>query len=107
MSLKTYLRELRTERGLSMRDVDKLHGVSSTHLSQVERGIRRPGPGTLKKLAQAYNVPYDDLLRRAGHLPDSMTDAEKAELYELARRIQEQVEELTRKINSLGSKIVE
>ena len=58
------LRELRGP--LSLRDVTRSVGASSSYLSQIERGERRPGPNLLKKLAAPFNVDPYDLMRRAG-----------------------------------------
>ena len=59
------LRRLRGE--MSLRDVNRLVGVSSSYLSQIERGDRRPGRNLVHKLAEAYNVDAEELTRRAGH----------------------------------------
>ena len=63
--LGTLLRRLRGE--LSLRDVNRLVGVSSSYLSQIERGERRPGRNLVHKLAEAYDVDADELMKRAGH----------------------------------------
>ena len=63
--LGTLLRRLRGE--MSLRDVNRLVGVSSSFLSQIERGDRRPGRNLVHKLAEAYNVDAEELTRRAGH----------------------------------------
>ena len=63
--LGTLLRRLRGE--LSLRDVNRLSGVSSSYLSQIERGERRPGRNLVHKLAEAYDVDAQQLMRRAGH----------------------------------------
>ena len=63
--LGTLLRRLRGE--LSLRDVNRLSGVSSSYLSQIERGERRPGRNLVNKLATVYNVDAQQLMRRAGH----------------------------------------
>ena len=59
------LRRLRGD--LSLRDVTKRTGVSSSYLSQIERGDRRPGSNMVGKLAAVYNVDPDELMKRAGH----------------------------------------
>ena len=59
------LRHLRGE--LSLRDVNRLCGVSGSYLSQIERGERMPGRNLVLKLAEAYDVGGDELLKRAGH----------------------------------------
>lgn len=60
---------LRRLRGrLSLRDVNRRVGVSSSYLSSIERGERRPGRNVITKLAAAYGVDPDPLLERAGHI---------------------------------------
>ena len=41
-------------------------GISSSYLSQIERGERRPGSNMIRKLAAIYNVDVHELMRRAG-----------------------------------------
>ena len=65
---------LRRLRGrLRLRDVARCIGVSSSYLSQIERGVRIPGSNMIRKLAAVYNVDEGELMRRterAGR-PDS------------------------------------
>ena len=42
-------------------------GVSSSYLSQIERGEKQPGANVVRKLAELYRVDPDRLLRRARH----------------------------------------
>ncbi len=68
---------LRRLRGrVSLREVTRRTGVSSSYLSQIERGDRKPGATLLRKLADLYRVDPDDLIRRAGHgsQPDPFSD---------------------------------
>ena len=84
----TLLRRLRGE--LSLRDVTRLVGVGSSYLSQIERGQRRPGRNLVLRLAEAYDVDPDELMKRAGHTgqpsPNSREalDVERAFQYVLA-----------------------
>ena len=84
----TLLKRLRGE--LSLRDVNRLCGVSGSYLSQIERGHRMPGRSLVLKLAEAYGVDGEELLRRAGHTgqpaPNSREtlDVERAFQYVLA-----------------------
>lgn len=65
-----YLRSLRENAKLTMRKLDSLSGVSHSYISQIERGERGiPSPDILKKLADPLNIPYMDLLHKAGHSP--------------------------------------
>ncbi|MFC2005649.1 helix-turn-helix domain-containing protein [Chloroflexota bacterium] len=66
-----YLRTLRIEQKLSLREAEKLSGVSNSYLGLIERGQRPiPGADILKKLAPVYDVPARDLMRSAGYLKD-------------------------------------
>ena len=82
------LRRLRAD--LSLRDVTARTGISSSYLSQIERGDRKPGSNMLHKLADLYNVNVAELLKRAGHAvrPDPYSDeameVERAYQYVLA-----------------------
>src|SRR5258706_3593710 len=69
--LGTLLGDLRTAKGLSLREVEEASGkaVSNAYLSQLENGkIRKPSPNVLYSLAEVYAVPYDTLMERAGYL---------------------------------------
>jgi len=56
------LRLVRAERGLSLREAAKVTGVTPETLSELERGVRTPQPGTLYKVAHGYGIPVTDLL---------------------------------------------
>ena len=63
-----YLKSLRDTRNLSLRDVEKKTGVSNAVLSQIESGqVKRPSPTTLYKLSELFDVPYEELMGRAGY----------------------------------------
>ena len=47
---------------VSLREVTRRTGVSSSYLSQIERGEKRPGANLLRKLADLYRVDPDDLV---------------------------------------------
>ena len=67
-AIGVYLRSLRDTRSLSLRDVEKKTGVSNAVLSQIESGqVKRPSPTTLYKLAELFDVPYEELMSRAGY----------------------------------------
>lgn len=80
MSLGAYLREIREDRQLSLRDVERLAkegslgaDVSSGYLSMLERdGVKGPSPRVLYALATIYEVEYMDLMREAGYIPDDV-----------------------------------
>ena len=67
----------------SLRDVQRLTGVSSSYLSLIERGDRKPGVNLLNKLSVLYGVDPAELLHRANRLGSS--DARDDEPLEVER----------------------
>lgn len=66
--LGKYLKELREIKGLSLREVNKLTGISYTHLNMIENGKRNVTPALLRNLAQLYNTNYLELYEKAGYV---------------------------------------
>jgi len=69
--LGTLLADLRTAKGLSLREVEEATGkaVSNAYLSQLENGkIKKPSPNVLHSLSGVYAVPYEALMEKAGYL---------------------------------------
>jgi transcriptional regulator with XRE-family HTH domain len=57
------LRQLRSERGKSMRSLARASGLSTNALSMIERGRTSPSVSTLYKLADALGVPITAFFR--------------------------------------------
>lgn len=68
----TYLKNIRTDWGKSLKEVSDHCGVSLDFLSKVERGERKPTPELLKGISLFYTVPYDKLLEI--HLTDEIVE---------------------------------
>ena len=76
----------------SLRAIQRLSGISNAYLSQIEKGLRHPGPKLLRRLAALYGVGVHELLRAAGYLEqegeepqaDEATDVERAYRYVLS-----------------------
>jgi Zn-dependent peptidase ImmA (M78 family)/transcriptional regulator with XRE-family HTH domain len=65
------LRASRTDRGLSLREVERRSGINTGYLSQLERNeIANPTPSVLQKVAKAYEEPFQVLMRWAGYIED-------------------------------------
>ncbi|WP_414727864.1 helix-turn-helix domain-containing protein [Zhongshania aliphaticivorans] len=62
------LRQLRASRGMSQEELGALAGLDRTYISGVERGLRNLGLINLYKIAQALEVPADQLLVTDGTL---------------------------------------
>lgn len=56
------LKELRTERNLTLGQLSKISGVSKAILSDMEKGSSNPTINTLWKIANGLNVPYTKLM---------------------------------------------
>lgn len=60
--LSKNIRTIRKQKGLTIKDVAKIVGVSEQAISQYERGIREPNLSTIDKIAEALEVTRLDLL---------------------------------------------
>lgn len=66
-----YLKEVRERNGLSVNELSSYSEVSNAQISRIERGIRGvPKPETILKLAKALKVPYEEMMKKAGYLPN-------------------------------------
>ncbi|GAI56064.1 unnamed protein product, partial [marine sediment metagenome] len=66
-----YLKSLRENQRLSLRNVERLTGVSNAYLSQIEQAKRPPPhPNILKKLASVFGVSVYELMAAAGYLDE-------------------------------------
>jgi len=60
------LQSLRIKLNMTLRDVEKVTGISNSYLSQIERGLRGvPNMTTLSKLAETYGTTYIDIISPA------------------------------------------
>jgi transcriptional regulator with XRE-family HTH domain len=65
-----FIREQRSQAGVSLRKLAKLSGVSNPYLSQIERGLRRPSAEILNGIAKALRISAETLYVQAGILDD-------------------------------------
>ena len=79
VELGEYLKEIRENKKLSLREVNKLTDISFTYLNMIENGKRNVNPTLLRNLAKVYNVDYLDLYEKAGYI-DLIEDEKKKEL---------------------------
>jgi transcriptional regulator with XRE-family HTH domain len=83
MKLSTLVRTARSKQGLNLRDLAGVVGVSASFLSRIERGHHvRISDRRLAFLAEALDLPVDDVFRCAKRLPP---DIEKFVLDNLER----------------------
>jgi transcriptional regulator with XRE-family HTH domain len=60
-ALGARVRELRHERGLTLKELGHEAGLSHPFLSQLERGLARPSVGSVERIARALEVPVSAL----------------------------------------------
>jgi len=78
-ALGAFIRAQRTLADLSLREMATLTHVSNAYLSQIERGLHQPSVRVLSAIAQALNVPADELLAEAGLVPTDRPGDETAD----------------------------
>ncbi len=80
------LKRLRAD--TSLRGVQRLTGISNAYLSQIEKGLRQPGPKVLRRLAALYGVGVQELFKRAGYLEAEKEEPKANEATEVERAYQ-------------------
>lgn len=60
------IRELREERGMTLRGFGLMVGMDKTYLSGIENGKRNATVSTLDRIARGLDVPIERLFRGAG-----------------------------------------
>ncbi len=69
--LGSFIRDLRENAQVSVRQLAERSGVSNPYLSQVERGLRKPSADVLNQIAKALRISAEVLYVRAGILEPS------------------------------------
>lgn len=57
------LRSLRTQRGLTTRELGELLGVNQSHVTRMEQGKRIPNVAMVVKIAAVFGVTVDQLVQ--------------------------------------------
>lgn len=89
----SYIRQLRNNKEMTIRQLELYSGVSNSYLSQLENGKRGiPSPDIIKKLSEGLKVSYTEMMIKAGYIdadPEDMSDDEiDEELQELMNEMQ-------------------
>lgn len=56
------IQEVRTSRGMTQQKLSEMANISRTGLSLIETGAAEPRIETLKKIAQALDIPWQNLI---------------------------------------------
>lgn len=77
-SLGKTLKETRELRTLTLREVEKVTGISNAYLSQLENDkIKNPSASILYKLSSILKIELNTLLAAAGVIEKSSTESDK------------------------------
>ncbi|MBU8857310.1 MULTISPECIES: helix-turn-helix transcriptional regulator [unclassified Micromonospora] len=115
-----FIRDLRRNAKISLRQLAEQAGVSNPYLSQIERGLRKPSAEVLQQLASALRVSTPAMYLRAGLLDDKegqgvlaaiavdpeLTMAQKqslTQIYETFRRENARLAEATEAATATGT----
>ncbi len=63
MYIEYLVKEVRKEKGLSLRELSKKANVSVGHLSDIENGIKEPGFFIMIRIARALDVELEKLYK--------------------------------------------
>src|SRR5690625_4813474 len=71
----SYIRKLRNDRELTIRQLELYSGVSNSYLSQLENGKRGiPSPEIIKKLSKGLKIDYNLLMIKAGYMEEASSN---------------------------------
>ena len=59
LTLGERIQQARQEAGLNQRQLAEVAGIGQGHLSEIERGLKRPSIATLKRLREALSLRED------------------------------------------------
>jgi transcriptional regulator with XRE-family HTH domain len=70
-----FIRDLRRNAQISLRQLAEQAGVSNPYLSQIERGLRKPSADILQQIAKGLRISAEALYVQAGILEDRPGDS--------------------------------
>ena len=111
MTLGTYLKNQREREELKVKDVAERLGVSSSYISQLEKGDSFPSKKQLASLAKAYDVKEEDLVKcwaeskihQVGIATDYRFDIREVgekKVSEMAKKLEESLNEFRETVSS-------
>lgn len=84
ISFGEYIKNIRLEKNLSLREAANLLGISHSYLNKLEKGLdirnnhpSRPNPEIIDVIASKYSLDYNYLMKLCGYLKDENTDEER------------------------------
>lgn len=90
------IKKLRKEKGMTQKELAKKLGFSPSQLGQYENGYRNPKPSTVKKIADALEVPVSKI---TGMIPE---EDETEKILSNILAIQKELEKIGKYLNCLS-----
>ena len=79
MNFGAYIRRVREERKVGLREMARKIGVSPTYVSKVERDeFAPPTEDKVRKIAEIFEIDPDELLSRAGKVSSDLAEIIRA-----------------------------
>ena len=79
MKFGAYIRSVREERKVGMREMARKIGVSPTYVSKIERDeFAPPAEDKVRKIAEIFEMDPDELLSRAGKVSSDLAEIIRA-----------------------------
>ena len=68
------LKDIRSQRGLSIKKLGADLDINYTYISKLENSISYPSYGFINKVSEYFNIDSDELLLAAGKIPNDIKD---------------------------------
>jgi len=96
MTLGEYIRKIRNDANMGVRELGRAVDVSGVHISSIEKDKNTPSPSLLRKIADVLNADADKLL--------SMADQVDPEVIEVIKKSPSAVPSFLRSAKGLSQK---
>lgn len=61
MKIKIKIKEIRKNRNITLKELSKKSGISTTHINDIENNLKSPGLFSMIVISQALKVDINDL----------------------------------------------
>ena len=83
MNIGEAIKEMRTDRGLSQKELAEMSGISQNALCNIEKGYSFPSNDTIKAICDAMDIPVSWLLFSS--ITEEDVPEEKREIFNILR----------------------
>ncbi len=84
-----FIREIRKAKGMTMKQLGKIVGVTESAIGQYEKGKRKPDYEMLLKISEALDSSVDELLN-GKKIPITESDGQKLDIIDLSQLTDDQ-----------------